>query len=102
MLKIVVIGEKDFALGFQLSGVKEVKEVNESNYVERFEKSMGEEGVGIIVMDDKYFKKLPQRVKKKIEKSITPVVIAMSETEVGASDLGALIKRCLGVDLWKE
>ncbi len=101
-MKIAVLGEKDFTLGFELGGIKKVKEINESNYVEAFEEYFSKEDTGIIIMDEKYFKRLPPRLRKKVEKSISPVVIAVSESGAGSSDIQALIKRSLGVDLWKE
>ena len=100
-MKIAVIGEKDFTVGLQLGGVKAVYEVSETDYLQKFEECFNLENVGIIIMDEKYFKKLPHRIQKKIEKSISPVVVSISETDIGGADIGALIKRSLGVDLWK-
>ena len=101
-MKIGIIGKKDFTVGFQLAGAKKIYEVSDQDYVEKFENCFSEQDVGIIIMDELFFKKLPLRLKKKIEKAVSPVVVSISETDIGGADLSALIKRCLGVDLWKE
>ena len=101
-MKIAVLGERDFATGFRLAGIKTVYEVSDADFVQRFEECFSVEGIGIIIMDEKYFKKLPSRFKKKIEKAVSPVVVSVSETNVGGADIAELIRRSLGVDLWKE
>lgn len=101
-MKIAVLGEKDFMLGFELGGVKTSCEINEQNFTEKFEEYFDRKEVGIIIMDEKFHKKLPARIKKKLEKAISPVVISVSPGGAGGTDLAELIKRCLGVDLWKE
>ncbi len=100
-MEIAVIGDRDFIVGFELSGVKKMYEVSESDYLGKFEECFIKENVGIIIMEEKYFKKLPARLKKKIEKTVSPVVVSISESDIGATDISALIKRSLGVDLWK-
>lgn len=101
-MDIAVVGDKDFVVGFELASIKKKYEVDESNYTERFEECFGRQNIGIIIMDEKFFKRLPQRLKKKIEKSVSPVVVSLSDSEAGSADLSALIKRSLGVDLWKS
>ncbi len=101
-MKIIVMGGKDFTLGFQLGGIKEVWEIDENNYSQKFESCLVEADVGIVIIDEKYYKKLPARLKKKLEKMISPVIVSISESDVGASDISELIKRSLGVDLWKQ
>lgn len=101
-MKISVIGDKDFALGFRLSGIKKLCESNETNYVQNFESCFEDPEMGIIIIEERYFKKLPARLKKKIEKVVSPVIVSISGEEVGGTDIGAMIKRSLGVDLWKQ
>ena len=101
-MKIAVMGEKDFMLGFEVGGVKVSCDINDQNYVERFEEYFDKKEIGIIIMDEKFYKKMPGRIKKKLEKTISPVVISISPEGSGGADLSELIKRCLGVDLWKE
>ncbi len=102
LMKIAVMGCKDFALGFGLGGVKTPYEVNENNYVELFEKCYSEREIGIIILEEQYYKKMPARIKKKLEENISPVVISISREDVGASDLGKLMLRVFGTDIWKE
>ncbi len=101
-MKIAVMGEKDFRLGFEVGGVKVSYEIGEQDFVEKFEKCFEQKDIGIIIIDERFFKKMPARIKKKLEKTISPVVISIAPEGSGGSDLSELIKRCLGVDLWKE
>ena len=55
-MKIAVLGERDFATGFRLAGIKTVYEVSDADFVQRFEECFSVEGIGIIIMDEKYFK----------------------------------------------
>lgn len=100
-MEVAVVGDRDFVVGFELAGIKRIYEVGESDYTERFEECFTKENVGIIIVEEKYFKKLPPRLKKKIEKAVSPVIVSLSESEAAASDIATLIKRSLGVDLWK-
>jgi len=101
-MKIAVMGDKDFMLGFEVGGVKATCEINDNTYIEKFDEYFDKKDVGVIIIEERFFTKLPARVKKKLEKIISPVVISMSREGSKGSDLSELIKRCLGVDLWKE
>ena len=105
-MEIAIIGERDFTIGFQLCGIKNITNIEESDYSEFnsvFMQTIENAEVGIIVVNEGYYQKVPVQIRKKLEKLVSPVVVTLSDEEsAGGVDLRNLIKRSLGVDLWKE
>ena len=105
-MEISIIGERDFTLGFQLCGIKNIQNVEKSDYTnfnKVFTETIENSDIGIVVVNETYYQKMPIQIKKKLEKLVSPVVVALSdEDSAGGSDLRTLIKRSLGVDIWKE
>ena len=99
MLKLAVIGGSEFVVGFQLAGIKDVIEVT-SNYFNELKNMKNRKDVGIVVVDEKIMEKLEMHQRAEIEASIEPVFIPIS-TKVEQDSLKRLIKKSIGVDLWK-
>lgn len=99
-MKICVLGKKEFVIGFQLCGIKDIFIIDENSFVEKFEECFNMQDAGVLIVEEKYFAGMPQYIKRKVEKALSPVVIPVSE-ESKSDDIKHLIKRCLGVELWK-
>ena len=56
--------------------------------------------MGIIIVDEKIVEKLEMHQRMEIENSVDPVFIPVS-TKVEQDSLKRLIKKSIGVDLWK-
>jgi len=98
MTGITVIGDHDFVLGFQLAGIHNT--FVEENVEPLITTLLAEKQTDILVLHDADFKKLPPGLKKKIRKSVKPIVIAVGSLE--EDDLRARIKKVIGVDLYKK
>jgi len=98
-MQIGVIGNDDFVTGFQLAGVRNVY-VTEKNADERVDEALENKEIGILIMDQNDYDTLSHRARSKLEKLVTPVVVTLSR-EGKETDLRSLIKRSVGVDLWK-
>jgi len=100
-MEITVIGSDEFITGFQLAGIKNSIEAQGNKLNEEVSKIIEEKKAGILIMEEKDFEKLNRHLKAILDKSITPVVITLSK-EAKESDLRTLIKKSIGIDLWKE
>jgi len=98
-MEIAVIGNDDFVTGFQLAGVRNTFAV-EKNIDEKILDVLDNNEIGILVLEEKDFDGLKHKTKTMLEKRITPVVITLS-SEGKETDLKEMIKRSVGVDLWK-
>ena len=99
MVKTAVLGSNEFIVGFQLAGIKNTIEVSENPF-EDINKIKSNKEIGIVVLDDNIMDKLDKHQKIEIEDSVDPVFIPVS-TKVEQDSLKKLIKKSIGVDLWK-
>ena len=99
MVKIAVIGGSEFIVGFQLAGIKDTIELNENQFSE-MKNLKANKDFGIVVVDEKIIDNLEAHQKLEIESSVDPVFIPISTT-VEQDSLKRLIKKSVGVDLWK-
>ena len=99
MVKIAVAGASEFVLGFQLAGIKDV--ISLSNEPFRELKGLkSRKDLGIVIIDERIMESLEQHQRLEIEDSVDPVFIPIS-TKVEQDSLRRLIKKSVGVDLWK-
>ena len=101
MTELAVIGSNEFIMGFELIGIKQIFEANTENKLKNtLNDVMNNPNIGIIVIDDKSLSKLNEGFRKKVENSITPVTVVLSEKDMPQSNLKELIKKSIGIDLW--
>lgn len=99
-MQIAVIGNDDFVTGFRLAGVTNVF-ASEKNLEEKIEQALLNEKIGILVLEEDSFNLLNNRVRKRLDKLVKPVVVTVSD-KGKETNLREMIKRSLGVDLWKD
>lgn len=99
MVKIAVAGSNEFVVGFRLAGVRDIFEVT-SNYFNELKNLKNKKEIGIVVVDEKIMENLDPYQKLVIEASVDPVFIPVS-TKAEQDSLKRLIKKSIGVDLWK-
>ena len=99
MVKLAVVGTSEFTVGFQLAGIKDVIEVGDKPFND-IKNLKNRKDIGIIVVDEKIMEKLESHQRLDIEASVEPVFITLS-TKVEQDSLKRLIKKSIGVDLWK-
>ena len=99
MVKVAVAGSNEFIVGFQLAGIKDVVEISNSTFndLKNFKQR---KDIGVIVVDEKIMKTLEPHQRLDIEASVDPVFIPVS-TKVEQDSLKTLIKKSIGVELWK-
>lgn len=101
-MEIAVIGDEHFVLGFQIAGISKGIVVERDMVNKAFENLINTEGIGIVVIEKKTFEMLSERNKEIAMTKVKPTVVTLSHDIGGESNLRLMIKRSLGVDLWKS
>ena len=99
MVRIAVLGGSEFTVGFQLAGIKDTIESSD-NPINDIENLKSRKDIGIVVVDEKILENLEQHQRIEIEDSVDPVFIPVS-AKAEQDSLKRLIKKSIGVDLWK-
>lgn len=100
-MELAVIGKSEFVTGFRLAGVRKVYETADTAATESVVKSVLEDkSVGILVMHNDDIGNLPEILRKNLNESVQPTVVALGGSGSG-SNLRDKIKQAVGVDLWK-
>jgi len=100
MSEIVVIGESEFTVGFQLAGIRRVIELDK-DIDKKVTTTLNDESVGIIITSPKTVDALSERTKSILFKVVKPVTVVVSEEEK-EENLRRMIIKSIGVDLWEK
>ncbi|MFC1690796.1 V-type ATP synthase subunit F [Nanoarchaeota archaeon] len=102
MREICVVGGGDFVLGFALSGIKRLIEIDEiEQTANTIKELMSDKSLGIILVDEKLMTNMDARDREDLEASADPVIISLS-TEASQESLRKLIKKSIGIDLMAD
>ena len=99
MVKIAAVGANEFVVGFQLAGIKDTIELSANPYNE-LKNLKNRKDLGIIIVDEKIMDSLEFHQRLELDASVEPVFIPVS-TKVEQDSLRRLIKKSVGVDLWR-
>ncbi|MCX8163120.1 MAG: hypothetical protein N3D10_01025 [Candidatus Micrarchaeota archaeon] len=101
--KIVVIGDELAITGFKLAGVQEGYIVEKKEEVEHLLNNfLVDSSIGIIIILDKLLEQVDWKIKRKIELTAKPIVVAIPSKDGPIEEevsLAKLIKRALGFDI---
>lgn len=101
-MELAVIGKSEFVTGFRLAGISKVYETTDIKATESAVKSvLGDKSIGILVMHNDDISNLPEILRKSLNESVQPTVVALGGSGSGSMSLREKIKQAVGVDLWK-
>ena len=99
-MEIAYVGGSESVLGFNLAGVKKSYAADtEEAIVAKIGEVMADSNVGILVLKQSDYNKLPKRLQEQLSDSIRPTMIAIGTEQ--STEMREKIKRAIGVDLWK-
>ncbi len=99
-MEIAFVGGSESVLGFNLAGIKKSYAANtEDEMVAKIGTVMADSNVGILVLKQSDYNKLPKRLQEQLSDSIKPTMIAIGTEQ--STEMREKIKRAIGVDLWK-
>ncbi|MBU0536191.1 MAG: V-type ATP synthase subunit F [Nanoarchaeota archaeon] len=102
-MEIAVIGRPEFTLGFRLSGITKVIDVeNTDDSEKKIAEIMKDQNIGIMVTDDATITCLSERTREAVETSVKPVAVVVSTESTAQDTLRKMIIKSIGVDLWKD
>ena len=101
-MELAAIGKSEFVTGFRLAGIRKIYETNDVTALESAVKSvLADKSIGIVVMHNDDISNLPEILKKNLNESVQPTVVALGGSGEGSMSLREKIKQAVGVDLWK-
>ena len=99
-MEIAFVGGSESVLGFNLAGVKKSYAADtEEQMVSKIGEVMADSNVGILVLKQSDYNKLPKRLQEQLSESIKPTVISIGTEQ--STEMREKIKRAIGVYLWK-
>jgi len=94
--QIAVIGGSDFTTGFRLTGVNKI--FSDKNYGQKIQELTERDDIGIVVAEQEDILELPERIQKKVQESVSPVVVALSESGT-TEQINEKIRKVIGADI---
>ena len=101
-MEVAVVGDSELAMGFKLIGIKKIFEAESKEDLKSNFKKALEDDVGVIITNDKAIEKLDQRFRRKVESSISPIIVVLSKESGASENLREMIKKAIGIDLWNK
>ncbi len=99
-MEIAFVGGSESVLGFNLAGIKKSYGANtEEELVSKIGEVMADSNVGILVLRQSDYNRLPKRLQEQLSDSIKPTIITIGTEQ--STEMREKIKRAIGVDLWK-
>jgi V/A-type H+-transporting ATPase subunit F len=99
-MEIAFIGSSDSVLGFNLAGVKKSFAADtEDQLVSKINEVIADPKVGILVLRQADYNRLPKRLQEQLSELNRPTVISIGTEQ--STEMREKIKRAIGVDLWK-
>lgn len=94
--EIGVIGSEEFRLGFRLAGLK--KTFDSENFEEKVDELLQRDDIGILVAEETDIQTANKKIQQRIEESVEPVVIGLSE-DAESERLQEKIRKAIGADI---
>jgi V/A-type H+-transporting ATPase subunit F len=99
-MEIAFVGSSETVLGFNLAGIKKSYPADtEEELVSKINDVMADSNVGILVLKQSDWNRLPKRLQEQLSESVKPTVISIGTEH--STEMREKIKRAIGVDLWK-
>ena len=102
MPAIVVLGKKNFVIGFELAGIKDTIIVDDTTIKQKTLEALQNKEIGILVMHKTDVDNLGEREQEKFEKSIRPTTVVVTEDETSDERFRKQIQEAIGVDVWDK
>lgn len=105
MAGIVVIADRTTSLGFRLAGVECIDVEGDGDITGLLLELVSGDRYGLIVVDERLFNRVPEKVMRRIKKKGYPVVVPITiprrwvEKEAVESPMARLIKRAIGYQI---
>ena len=101
-MELAIVGGNEFTLGFMMTGIKTVHEVDSASDASKaIQAVMENKNIGIMIIDQQTINLLDDRTQDEVSHSVNPVAVVLS-TETSQEGLRKMIMKSIGIDLWKD
>ena len=101
--KVLVIAPPQYLPGFQMAGVETVSPKAESEVETLVSKTLEDEGLGLVMVEESYEKVLSTRLRERAFDSTSPVVIfiPLGRTDAGSAEgyIAGIIRQAIGYSI---
>jgi len=99
-MEIAFVGGGDAVLGFNMTGIRKAYTAKtDEELISKINQVMQDPNVGILVLKQADYNRLPKRMQGQLSDSIRPTIISIGTEQ--STEMREKIKRAIGVDLWK-
>ncbi len=99
-MRIAVVGEESFTIGFRLAGIKDVVQAQDTkSFEDAVATLIGDQDIGIVIVSSTMLSEASPVFRRLAEESTRPVVFPMGRQE--NTDIKNRIIKVVGVDIWK-
>ncbi len=99
-MDITAVGDEHFVVGFNIAGIKSTFVV-EKDTVNRVMENVMSGNNAVVIINKTIYDMLNPRMKEAVDTSVKPTFVILSHDVSGEENLKMMIKRSLGIDLWK-
>jgi vacuolar-type H+-ATPase subunit F/Vma7 len=103
--KLAVIADEATATGFRLAGVEHTYPLSGEEAERKLSELLSDTSFGLLIVTERMLENCDWRLKKRVEQTAKPVVVAIPDMAgpiEQEESLAKLIKRALGLDLSKK
>jgi vacuolar-type H+-ATPase subunit F/Vma7 len=99
-MRIAVVGDESFTIGFRLAGIKDVVQAHDAaSFDDAVASLIRDKDIGIVIVPSALLSSASAKTRRIAEESTRPVVFPMGERK--NTDIRNRIIKVVGVDLWK-
>jgi V/A-type H+-transporting ATPase subunit F len=105
-MKLAAICDRDTAVGFRLSGIKDILIPNDNNALQIFNQIQDRNDIGILFITEKIVEDLDIRLKDFRVRNNIPIIVEIPDKKGRRKDhidfVSHLIKKAVGIEVEKE
>ena len=99
-MNIVVIGDEYFVAGFNIAGISRARVVDKDSAGKVVEDAVAADNA-VVITNKTVYDMLNPRMKETVNTTVKPTFVILSHDLGAEENLRMMIKRSLGIDLWK-
>lgn len=77
MYNVVAIVPRGQGIGFNIAGVQVYEAADEEDAIETLTTEMDSAETGLILIDEQYTRKIPQKLQKRVDESTVPLIVSV-------------------------
>lgn len=101
MSRFIIFGKEEFTLGFSLAGIKDIINIDDNTAERELKKILDNKIHGILVTDNKTMNMVSEKTRLKLQDSVNPVIVVLSES-AEQEEVRRMIIKAIGIDILEK